>query len=360
MRTSTCIRRLVLALLHPELASCERLSVEGELVVVFPDLSAALLRERVEGVLRGDWGEQGGMLYPPPVECEVGEMDLAEEQEEQEEQFEFDPPPGEPPEEPPQVAVEAARHQTFTHLQKLEVVRVCREQGGDVADTARRAGLPVTRLRRWLEAEQVLEEQVRAGEGNRSKAVSLRPKQLRPFEERLLAWLVGREGEGARLARGDVSRRAIELYREEVADVGAQKRFKAGATYVEQFLAKTKTRHLVGGREEPEVDNGKVFPCDECDQTFPKNSLFKQHKLENHYSEKPFACPHCGRCFKSTENLKIHIRTHTGEKPYSCSICGYASADPSNFRKHQKNHHQDVISQTPGRLKRDSDFVFKN
>ena len=360
MRTSTCIRRLVLALLHPELASCERLSVEGELVVVFPDLSAALLRERVEGVLRGDWGEQGGMLYPPPVECEGGEMDLAEEQEEQEEQFEFDPPPGEPPEEPPQVAVEAARHQTFTHLQKLEVVRVCREQGGDVADTARRAGLPVTRLRRWLEAEQVLEEQVRAGEGNRSKAVSLRPKQLRPFEERLLAWLVGREGEGARLARGDVSRRAIELYREEVADVGAQKRFKAGATYVEQFLAKTKTRHLVGGREEPEVDNGKVFPCDECDQTFPKNSLFKQHKLENHYSEKPFACPHCGRCFKSTENLKIHIRTHTGEKPYSCSICGYASADPSNFRKHQKNHHQDVISQTPGRLKRDSDFVFKN
>ena len=47
-----------------------------------------------------------------------------------------------------------------------------------------------------------------------------------------------------------MSSKAVELYRQEVTDIGARKRFKAGPGYVEQFLAKTRTRHLVLSREQ--------------------------------------------------------------------------------------------------------------
>jgi hypothetical protein len=184
-----------------------------------------------------------------------------------------------------------------------------------------------------------------AGEGNRSKTVSLRPKPLRPYEDMLLGWLRSLEAKPSRL---EVSKKAQEFYKEEVSDVGAQKRFKAGSSFVDQFLAKTKTKDLVAQTSSQDEATDKTSACDECGQAFPSNSQLKQHKFSEHYSEKPFSCPHCGRGFKSGENLKIHVRTHTGEKPYSCDVCGYASADPSNFRKHQKNHHQ--INKPSGKI----------
>ena len=348
------INRLVFALLHPELACCPILASEVELVALMPGLPVVAIKEMLEGVVRGEWGDQGDMLYPPPVECEVDEIQCIDEGEDtsgfdeeatknnficapeihpplnalgQTEDFEMDFP----------LPMRREKSETFTHAQKLEFVRLCKATGDNVNETARRCGLPPARLRRWREAESALEAQVEAGEGGRSKAVNLKPKQLRPHEEKLLQWLMVQT---ERPSRNEVSSKAVELYRQEVTDIGARKRFKAGPGYVEQFLAKTRTRHLALSKEQEPQEEQRCFPCDECEQVFTKNSQFKQHKLLNHFSERPFACPHCGRAFKSAENLKIHVRTHTGEKPYECELCGYASADPSNFRKHQKNHHQ--------------------
>ena len=336
----------MLALLHPELASCPRLTVESDLVVLYPDTPCSSLRERLEGVVRGEWGEhkqdeeEALMSYPPPVECEVNEMEFDCDDS-------MDPYDSLGPSQSssPVPRIREKKNQTFTHAQKLEFVRLCNAMGGNVLLTARSLGLQAARLRAWKEQEQVLEAQVMAGEGGRSKAVNLAPKPLRPFEERLLDWLKGAKAEIP--TRKDVSLMALELYKEEVSDPGAQKRFKAGSTYVEQFLAKTKTKDLVAASpEDPDADEQKdVYACDECGQTFSAKSSLRHHKVYNHSNaDKPFACPHCDRGFKSSENLKIHVRTHTGEKPYNCDLCGYASSDPSNFRKHQKNHHNRIIS----------------
>ena len=161
---------------------------------------------------------------------------------------------------------------------------------------------------------------------------------LRPFEQHLLDWL-RRQGE-EKPSKVEVSTRAIAFYREEVTDVASQKRFKAGMNFVDQFLAKTKTKDLVSyTANHSEIENGQSFYCEECGEAFSVVAQLQQHREIYHDCDKRFSCPHCGRGFKSTENLKIHIRTHTGEKPYNCDICNYASADPSNFRKHQKKNH---------------------
>ena len=253
------INRLVFALLHPELAGCPILAAEVELVALMPGLEVVAIREMLEGVVRGEWGEQGDMLYPPPVECEVDEVQCIEEGANtigydgeavnnsiicapeiypplcdlgQGDDFEMDFP------------LRREKSETFTHAQKLEFVRLCKATGDNVGETAKRCGLPPARLRRWREAESALEAQVEAGEGGRSKAVNLKPKQLRPHEEQLLQWLTIQT---ERPSRNDVSSKAVELYRQEVTDIGARKRFQA---MLNSFWQKLKTRHLVLSREQ--------------------------------------------------------------------------------------------------------------
>ena len=354
--------RLVLALLHPELASCPRLTVESDLVVLYPDTPCSSLRERLEGVVRGEWGEHKQevvMSYSPPVECEVNEVENdSEVGVEQEVALTYNPLEHEVDEvefvdcdsnisqldymEPEWQANYVPRvqekPQIYTHAQKLEFVRFCNANGGNVLGTARKLRLNHTCLRRWKEQEQELEAQVFAGEGSRSKAVNLAPKPLRPFEKELLNWLKEKVQTSEKMpTRKEVSIQALYLHKVFETNVGAQRRFKSGANFVEQFLDKTKTKELVAVPTDS-TEELDAYECNQCGQTFNSMDSLKKHKLYNHSDEKPFVCPHCSSSFKGSENLKIHIRTHTGEKPYNCDLCGYASADPSNFRKHQKNH----------------------
>ena len=49
-------------------------------------------------------------------------------------------------------------------------------------------------------------------------------------------------------------------------------------------------------------------------------------------------CKYCGKVFKNTSNLTVHIRSHTGEKPYKCDMCEYSCAQSSKLTRHMKIH----------------------
>ena len=50
------------------------------------------------------------------------------------------------------------------------------------------------------------------------------------------------------------------------------------------------------------------------------------------------SCQYCGKLFKNTSNLTVHIRSHTGEKPYKCDKCEYSCAQSSKLTRHKRIH----------------------
>lgn len=63
--------------------------------------------------------------------------------------------------------------------------------------------------------------------------------------------------------------------------------------------------------------------------------------VRNHDSdrrERRFACPFCGKCVRSKENLKLHVRKHTGERPFVCLFCGRAFGGKSDLTRHLRIH----------------------
>uniref|UniRef100_A0A674NUG1 Zinc finger protein 217 n=1 Tax=Takifugu rubripes TaxID=31033 RepID=A0A674NUG1_TAKRU len=61
-------------------------------------------------------------------------------------------------------------------------------------------------------------------------------------------------------------------------------------------------------------------------------------------------CNYCGKSFRSSYYLTIHLRTHTGEKPYKCVHCDYAAAQKTSLKYHLDRHHKDKrYAELPGR-----------
>ncbi|XP_055613979.1 zinc finger protein 778-like [Uranotaenia lowii] len=54
--------------------------------------------------------------------------------------------------------------------------------------------------------------------------------------------------------------------------------------------------------------------------------------------DRRFACPYCGKCVRSKENLKLHVRKHTGERPFVCLFCGRAFGGKSDLTRHLRIH----------------------
>ncbi|XP_026189091.1 zinc finger protein 217 isoform X2 [Mastacembelus armatus] len=52
-------------------------------------------------------------------------------------------------------------------------------------------------------------------------------------------------------------------------------------------------------------------------------------------------CSYCGKSFRSSYYLTVHLRTHTGEKPYKCAYCDYAAAQKTSLKYHLDRRHKD-------------------
>ncbi|XP_076060145.1 uncharacterized protein LOC143036544 isoform X5 [Oratosquilla oratoria] len=75
-----------------------------------------------------------------------------------------------------------------------------------------------------------------------------------------------------------------------------------------------------------------------------------QQQMQQDYTHRLHACPHCPYTSMIFSNFKRHLRVHTGEMPYSCPHCKFRCKDASSMKRHTNLHLRRMVWSTPLQL----------
>ncbi|XP_066594459.1 protein tramtrack, beta isoform isoform X1 [Prorops nasuta] len=109
-------------------------------------------------------------------------------------------------------------------------------------------------------------------------------------------------------------------------------RVSAGCT----ALAITATTTSESADVDVDVDDNSAVDDDRSVEHADALLSLPRHEVDKR--ERRFACPFCGKCVRSKENLKLHVRKHTGERPFVCLFCGRAFGGKSDLTRHLRIH----------------------
>ena len=80
------------------------------------------------------------------------------------------------------------------------------------------------------------------------------------------------------------------------------------------------------------------YICQVCGKAYKDSTNLIIH-MRTHTGERPFICEQCRCTFISQGNLNQHMLKHTGERPHKCKECGVAFFRSNILKQHMQDEH---------------------
>lgn len=84
----------------------------------------------------------------------------------------------------------------------------------------------------------------------------------------------------------------------------------------------------------------KNFLCNKCGQSFNRMYTLKVHELAVHANKRDFKCKYCDKRFVIEYTKKCHEKKHLGTSSVTCDLCGFSFRGKQILRKHIRGVHE--------------------
>ncbi|XP_012274213.1 gastrula zinc finger protein XlCGF17.1 [Orussus abietinus] len=81
----------------------------------------------------------------------------------------------------------------------------------------------------------------------------------------------------------------------------------------------------------------RPYMCEKCGQAYKHKHALEVH-VGMHNGINPFQCSFCNKCFTQKGALMRHLPMHTGETPYQCELCGKRFVHHTSYNMHALSH----------------------